>query len=126
MAPVKPMTWAVTFLRMKRARLQPRQIHLAQPFTDRSRGDSDCEPPSYLLAQIYTAPAHHFVLFGGRPLDRQFLQFRHLRLRQQGRMSAEANRAKPRYPFVVVAMHPVPQGLPIHPRPLGRLPTRMS
>ena len=67
---------------MKGARLQSRQLELAQPFADRSFGDSDREPPGYLVTQIDTAPTDHFVILGIRTFDRQFPQFRHLRLSQ--------------------------------------------
>ena len=105
---------------MEGAGLQPGQLKLAQPFGDRPFGDRDRETAGYFVTQIDAAPTDNLVLLGIGPFDRQRLQLHHLRRGQIGPTSADPDRAKPRYPQGVVAIHPVPQGLPVHSRLLSR------
>jgi hypothetical protein len=111
---------------MKGPRLQPRQVHLAQPFADGSLGDRDREALRHHLAKIDTAPAHDFVLVGVWTFDHEILQLRHLLRRQRGWAPANPRRDKPSHACFVVAVDPVPQGLPVHPGLLCRGFSRMA
>src|ERR1700727_2075745 len=68
--------------------------------------------------QIRTPPPHHpIVLWIGTRND-QRLQLRLLCVRQPWRTARAATRLQAVDPAVVVAMHPVPQGLSVHSGPL--------
>ena len=63
---------------------------------------------------------------GIRSGDRQGFQRRHLRRRQSRWLAATSNGAETGNAVLVVAMHPVPQCLPVHPRQRRRRLTRMA
>ncbi len=74
---------------MKRTRLQPRQIQLAQPAADRAYRNLHRKPARHLGAQINAAPTYYLINIRVRPIQNKFQQLRHLCLIQQ------RHRAKP-------------------------------
>lgn len=75
------------FLGMIRARLEPGQLQLAQPFADRALAHRDRKAPSNLVTQINTSPPHDLVHRRIWTSHDQFAQFLQLRLAQLGRGS---------------------------------------
>ena len=102
--------------------LQPGQAKLTQPCAHRALVHHHGKPTGDFRAQVDTAPAHHLVQMRVGARDHQRLQFSFLDFRQQRRAARTAARSQARDPLVVVAMHPVPQGLPVHAAPLRRVP----
>ncbi len=111
---------------MERARLQARQAELVQPFADRAFVDFDREAARHLCAQVNAAPAHHLVRHRIRPLHYQRLQLGRLLLVQRSGTTRSRARLQAVDAFVVVAMYPVTQRLPVHAAQLGRFGSRMA
>jgi len=112
-------------LRMLRTRLQARQAQLVQPPADGVLVHLHLEPARHLGFQVHAAPAHHAMHLGVGALDHQLAQLGHLP-RVQGRRPTGARAGlQALHPLGIVAMHPVAQGLPIHPVQHRRLGSRM-
>src|SRR5208337_5598719 len=60
----KSLLGRFVLLRMIRARLQPGEVELAQPFADRAFRHGDRKAPGHFRAQIDAAPADDFVGLG--------------------------------------------------------------
>src|SRR6185437_580323 len=112
--------------RMKRPGLQPGQLQQVQPLGHRSLVYPDREALLYLVPQVDAAPADDLVRLRVRSADHQLPELRHLRLGQPRRWARADPRRKPRYTLGVVAMHPVPQGLALHPALLRGLGPRLA
>ena len=94
--------------------LQAGQTKLAQPLTDGAFMHLHRKPARDLLAQISASPADNLVLRWIRPVDDQRFQFGHLRLTQRSDPPWGAARFQAVDALLVVATHPISQGLPIH------------
>src|SRR5271170_4472736 len=114
------------FLRVKGARLQTRQAELMQPFADRAFVHFDREAARHLCAQIDTPPAHNLVRHRVWSLYDQRLQLRQLLLGQHRGTTGSRARLQTIDAFVVVAMHPVTQRLPVHTAQFGRFGSRIA
>ena len=108
-------------LRMAWPRLQPRQAELVQPLADRAPAHLDPEPACDLGARVDAAPPHHLVPLRVGPGHHQGPQLGLLLGRQQRRTAGAGARSQAGNTVLIVAVHPVPQGLPIHAALLGRL-----
>ena len=106
--------------------MQARQAELAQPFADRAFVDLDQEAARHLCAKVNAPPAHDVVRHRIRPLDHQCLQLGHLLIRQGWGTTRSGPRLQAIDAFVVVAVHPVTQGLPIHAAQFGRFGSRIA
>src|SRR5271154_220525 len=84
------------------------------------------EAPLDYRLQIRTPPPNHPIALRIGPLNDQRLQLRLLCVRQPWRTARAATRLQAVDPLVVVAMHPVPQGLSVHSGPLRRLASRVA
>src|ERR1035441_10503298 len=107
-------------LRMARAHREPAVVELRQNLADRAFVQRDAEAPLQLVAQIHAPPAHHPVTsrVGARldqPGQLRLLFGREFRLGTRWRQIVQPGQA-----LGVVAMHPIPQGLPIHAAGFGR------
>src|SRR5450830_1724119 len=101
-------------------RLEPAVAELRQNLADRAFVQRDAEAPLQLVAQIHAPPAHHPVTsrVGARldqPGQHRLLFGREFRLGTRWRQIVQPGQA-----LGVVAMHPIPQGLPIHAAGFGR------
>jgi hypothetical protein len=114
------------FLRMVGTRLQAREAKLVQPFADRDLMHLHREPPCHHGLQVDAPPADHMVSRRIGSLDHQFAQLDLLLLCQSGRAVAIATGFQAVDTSGVVAMHPIAQGLSIHPVEGSRLATRMA
>jgi len=105
---------------MPRAHREPAVAELGQHLADRAFVQRNPEAPLQFVAQIHPPPTHHTVTNRiGAGLD-QGLQRRGLFGRQFRLGTRRLEIVQTAEPFGVVAMHPVPQRLPIHPAGLGR------
>ena len=110
---------------MLRARRQPGETQPVQELADRALVQLDLEAIGDHGLQIDPSPAHHApVLIRIRTILDEPLQFRHL-FGRQARLPAPAwPGAQAGKSLGIVAVHPIPQGLPVHPAQPRRLGTR--
>src|SRR3978361_161378 len=107
-------------LRVKGPRLQARHAQAAQQLAHCALVQRHRETRLDLRPQVHAAPPDHAVRLQVRPSQDQALQFPHLLSRQRRRAALVADIAQARNAVCVVAVNPVPQGLPVHAASLGR------
>jgi hypothetical protein len=106
---------------MIRPRLHARQAASAQQLADCPLMHHDLVALGNKCLKVYAAPAHHSITLRVRSGKHQLFQLLQLLFRQCRRTAAARRIAQPGYPGGVVAMHPVPQRLPVHARRPCRL-----
>ena len=99
---------------MQRTRRQTAITELAQQLADAALMQIDAKMPSHAVAQVNPAEPHAAIGREVRPLVHPGGNLGPLGLRQTRRPTTPRSIGKPVQPGLVVAMHPVPQRLPVH------------
>ena len=113
-------------LRTARPHRHAPEAETAQQVANRPLGERDPVALRDHARQVDPPPPHHAVLRKAGALPHQLSHFPHLFRRQTRPRSRSRSVRKPRHALRVVAVHPIAQGLPVHPARRRSLAPRLA